>query len=76
MSAMGRDASTTAKHLYVVFGEHWQTWIQDDSKHVLNLRHGVGEDGSDLADIGLCFALIWGLNNCSVFHKAAANGGP
>ncbi|OWK55381.1 Transmembrane channel-like protein 2 [Lonchura striata] len=50
------------------------TCIQDDSKHVLSLRHGVGEDGSDLADIGLYFALIWGLNNCSVSHKAAANG--
>lgn len=50
------------------------TWIQDDSKHVLSLRHGVGEDGNELADIGLCFALIWVLNNCSVSHKAAANG--
>lgn len=51
------------------------SWIQDDSKHVLSLRDGVGEDGSELADTGLWFALIWGLNNCSVSHKAAAKGG-
>lgn len=50
------------------------TWIQDDFKHVLSLRHGAGEDGRELADIGLCFELIWGLKNCSVSHKAAANG--
>lgn len=49
------------------------TWIQDGSKHVLNLRHGVSEDGSEVADIGLCFALIWGLNNCNVSHKAAGS---
>lgn len=38
-------------------------WIQDGSKHVLSVRCGVGEDGSELADTGLCFALGWGLTN-------------
>lgn len=35
---------------------------------------GVGEDGSELTDTGLCFALGWGLNNGTVSHKAAAKG--
>lgn len=50
------------------------TWIQDSSKHVFSLSLGVSEDGSELADTCLCFALGWGLNNGSVSHKDAAKG--
>lgn len=85
MSAMRRD-DTAATHTiwwapllntFMLCLENTDklTWIQDDSKHRLSLRYGVGEDGSELADIGLCFALIWGFDNCSVSHKAAPNEG-